>query len=154
MRVSVAPRGRAVAEREFACNGGGRAYNSPFNFPLIANYHSWLHLEQIMDTLIFLMQGGGFDWTIIILIGGIFVVFYFLMMRPQKKERERLKMMLENLRKNDEVVTAGGIHGKVASIKDDIIVLRVDDNSDVKLRVSRTSIVGVTVRDGEEADEN
>ena len=106
-----------------------------------------------MDTLIFLMQGGGFDWTIIILIGGIFVVFYFLMMRPQKKERERLKMMLENLRKNDEVVTAGGIHGKVASIKDDIIVLRVDDNSDVKLRVSRTSIVGVTVRDGEEADE-
>ncbi len=105
-----------------------------------------------MDTLIFLMQGD-FDWTIIILIGGIFVVFYFLMMRPQKKERERLKTMLENLRKNDEVVTAGGIHGKVASIKDDIIVLRVDDNSDVKLRVSRTSIVGVTVRDGEEADE-
>ena len=107
-----------------------------------------------MDTLIFLMDnGGGFDYTIIILIAGIFAVFYFLMMRPQKKERERLKTMLENLRKNDEVVTAGGIHGKVASIKDDVITLRVDDNSDVKLRVSRTSIVGVTMRDGEEADE-
>jgi len=107
-----------------------------------------------MDTLIFLMDnGGGFDYSIIILIAGIFVVFYFLMMRPQKKERERLKTMLANLRKNDEVVTAGGIHGKVASIKDDIIVLRVDDNSDAKLRVSRTSIVGVTMRDGEEVDE-
>jgi len=110
-----------------------------------------------MGTWIFLMQSDGnpmgFDPTILLFIGAIILVFYFLMMRPQKKERERVKRMLENLRKNDDVVTAGGIHGKVTGIKDDVIALRIDDNKDVKIRVSRTSIIGVTKKEGEEDEE-
>jgi preprotein translocase subunit YajC len=115
-------------------------------------------VEQAMGTWIFLMDGGGgglFDGPLgmILPIAAIILVFYFLMMRPQKKERDRLKTMLENLRKSDEVVTAGGIHGKVAGIKGDLITLRVDDNKDVKIRVSRTSIIGITRKDGEEVEE-
>lgn len=114
-----------------------------------------------MGTWIFLLNGEGgqnpgmFDniWGTALLIGAIVLVFYFLMVRPQKKERARMKSMLESLRKNDEVVTAGGVHGRVAAIKDDVIILKIDENSDVKLRVSRTSIIGVVKREDEKEEE-
>jgi len=87
------------------------------------------------------------------LIAIIVVVFYFMMFRPQKKERERLRTMLDNLHKNDEVITAGGIHGKVAAIKEDIIVIKIDENSDVKMRVSKSAVVGVVKREEAKEDE-
>jgi preprotein translocase subunit YajC len=87
------------------------------------------------------------------LVGLIIVVFYFMMFRPQKKERERVKQMLGNLRKNDEVITAGGIHGRVAAIKEDVIIIKIDENSDVKMRVSKSAVVGVVKREEEEEEE-
>lgn len=68
----------------------------------------------------------------------IFVVFYFLLIKPQKKAQEDHKKMIAALKKNDEVVTSGGIHGVIVSVKDDTIMLKVDDN--VKIEVQKNSI--------------
>ena len=58
----------------------------------------------------------------------IFGIFYFLVIRPEKKKQKDHKDMIANLRKNDEVVTSGGMHGVVVNIKDTTVVLRLDDN--------------------------
>ena len=68
----------------------------------------------------------------------IFIIFYFLLIRPQKKTQDEHKKMVAGLKKNDEVVTSGGIHGTIANVKDDTVTLKVDDN--VKVEVSKNSI--------------
>jgi|TARA_B110001452_G_scaffold50156_1_gene38325 preprotein translocase subunit YajC len=68
----------------------------------------------------------------------IFVIFYFFMIRPQNKKRKELQNMRESLKKGDSVVTIGGIHGKVADIKETTIVLSVDANT--KIKVDKSSI--------------
>jgi len=72
----------------------------------------------------------------------IFVVFYFFLIRPQQKQQKEKQDMLGQLKKNDEVVTAGGIHGTVVNIKDKTVVLKVDDN--VKIEFDKTAILTVT----------
>lgn len=73
----------------------------------------------------------------------MFVVMYFLILRPQKrKERER-KALLSRVKKNDRVVTGGGIHGLVTSVRENEVILRVDDAKDVKIKVDRSAIVAV-----------
>jgi len=63
----------------------------------------------------------------------IFVIFYFLLIRPQKaKEKEHLKM-LGGLNKNDEIVTSGGIHGTIVNVKDKTVILRIDENVKIEL---------------------
>lgn len=80
----------------------------------------------------------------------IFVVFYFLLIQPQRKQKKQHEQMIKNLGKNDEVVTNGGIHGTIMNVKDTTVVLRVDDNA--KLEVEKYSIAAVTKkRSGEEA---
>ncbi len=64
----------------------------------------------------------------------IFIIFYFLMIRPQKKQQQEHGKMLEALAKNDEVVTSGGIYGTIVNIQNDIITLRVDDNARIKVQ--------------------
>ncbi len=68
----------------------------------------------------------------------IFIIFYFLLIRPQKqKEKEHLKM-LEGINKNDEVVTLSGIHGTVVNVKEKTLILRIDEN--VKIEIEKSSI--------------
>ncbi|WP_163711183.1 preprotein translocase subunit YajC [Mangrovibacterium lignilyticum] len=69
----------------------------------------------------------------------IIVVFYFFMIRPQMKRQKDLKKFRESLAKGDKVVTTGGIYGKVADIKENYVLLQVDDN--VKLRVDKSAVV-------------
>lgn len=66
----------------------------------------------------------------------IFVVFYFLLIRPQKKQQQEHAKMLTELKKNDEVVTSGGIHGTISNLQDDIVVLRIDENTRMKVQKS------------------
>jgi len=73
-----------------------------------------------------------------VLLFGIFYVFLILPQRRREKER---RAMLSALRKNDKVVTIGGIHGVVHSIKDDRVVIKVDENT--KITVSMSAIAGV-----------
>jgi preprotein translocase subunit YajC len=68
----------------------------------------------------------------------MFVVLYLLMIRPQMKKQKNQQRMIDELEKGDEIVTSGGIHGSIANIKDDIIVLKIGDN--VKIEVSRTAV--------------
>ena len=68
----------------------------------------------------------------------IFVIFYFLLIRPQKKNQQAHAKMISELSKNDEVVTSGGIFGTIVNLQDDVITLRIDDNTRVK--VQRNSI--------------
>ncbi|MBM3250174.1 MAG: preprotein translocase subunit YajC [Candidatus Omnitrophica bacterium] len=68
----------------------------------------------------------------------IFILFYFLILRPQKQKEKNHQNMLSGLNKNDEVVTSGGIHGTVVNVKDKTVVLRVDDN--VKIEVEKSCI--------------
>jgi preprotein translocase subunit YajC len=66
----------------------------------------------------------------------IFIIFYFLLIRPQKKSQQEHQKMLTELKKNDEVVTSGGIYGTIVNIQDDIVTLRVDDNTRIKVQKS------------------
>ena len=68
----------------------------------------------------------------------IFAIFYFILLKPQKDKQKQQKEAIQSLKKNDKVVTAGGIHGTVALVKDQTVMLRVDDN--VKIEMDKESI--------------
>ncbi len=68
----------------------------------------------------------------------VFVIFYFLLIRPQQKKSKEHRDMLEKLKKNDEVVTSGGIYGKVVALTDSVVTLEVAPN--VRIRVHRPQI--------------
>ena len=72
----------------------------------------------------------------------IFLVFWFLVIKPQKDKQKEQADMLKNVKKNDEVVTAGGIHGTVVLVKDKTVVVRVDDN--VKIEFDKEAITKIT----------
>jgi len=63
----------------------------------------------------------------------IFVIFYFMLIRPQRQKDKEHKKMLGNLNKNDEVVTLSGIHGTIVGVKEKTIILRIDDNVKIEL---------------------
>lgn len=68
----------------------------------------------------------------------IFIVFYFLLIRPQKKTQDEHKKMIASLKKNDEVITSGGIHGTIMNVKENTIILKIDD--EVKVEVQKSSV--------------
>lgn len=82
-------------------------------------------------------------WTTFLPLIIIFGLFYMLLIRPQKKQQKERELMINNLKKNDHVVTTGGIRAVVDRIKDNDIYLRVDEKSDVRLRVVRSAIAAV-----------
>ncbi|MGH7786851.1 MAG: preprotein translocase subunit YajC [Candidatus Binatia bacterium] len=71
----------------------------------------------------------------------VFVVFYFLLIRPQQQKAKEHRVLLANLKKNDEVITSGGLYGRVLAMADDVITLEIAPN--VKVRVSRPQIATV-----------
>ncbi len=83
-------------------------------------------------------EGGGFDYTIIIFLVLIVAMFYFLMIRPQRKRQKEHKQLMEELRRGDRVITAGGIYGTVESVSEDSIVIKVE--SGTTMRVAKGSV--------------
>ncbi|MDR3302216.1 MAG: preprotein translocase subunit YajC [Spirochaetaceae bacterium] len=82
----------------------------------------------------------------------IIAVFYFLIIRPQNKKQKETKKMLEALKKGDKVVTIGGVHGTISTVRESTVVLRVDDNT--KIEFSRSAIGQVTsVAKDDDSDE-
>ncbi len=69
----------------------------------------------------------------------IIVVFYFFMIRPQMKKQKEITAFRNSLAKGDKVVTTGGIYGKIIEMKDNYVLLQVDDN--VKIRVDKAALV-------------
>ena len=72
----------------------------------------------------------------------IFGIFYFLLIRPQQQKQKEHAKMISELKKNDEVITAGGMNGIVVNVKDTSVVLKVDEN--VKIEVEKSHISQVT----------
>ena len=82
-------------------------------------------------------QGGGLSmWVMLALI---FVIMWLFMIRPQRKQQKELENFRNSLKKGDKVVTIGGIYGTVAEIKEESVLIEVDNN--VKIRVSKQALV-------------
>lgn len=96
-----------------------------------------------MNFLVFLQQqpaaGGAGNWSFLVMMGLIFVVMYFFMIRPQQKKQKELVKFRNSLQKGDKVITMGGIYGVIVEIKEQYVLVEVDNN--VKLRVDKSSIV-------------
>lgn len=73
------------------------------------------------------------------MMGLIFVVMYFFMIRPQQKKQKELVKFRSSLAKGDKVITMGGIYGVIVEVKEQYVLVEVDNN--VKLRVDKGSIV-------------
>ena len=74
----------------------------------------------------------------------LFGLFYVMLIRPQQKARKEQETMIKALQKHDTVVTIGGLHGTILNLKEDTLVLRVDDN--VKVEVDRSAVARVGKR--------
>ena len=71
----------------------------------------------------------------------MFVVFYFLLIQPQQKRQKELNQTIQNLKKGDHIVTAGGIIGTIAGIQNDYVILKVGDG-DTKIEILKSAITG------------
>lgn len=78
------------------------------------------------------VAGAILPWVIII------GVFYFFLIRPQRKQKKQHQNMLDNLQEGDDVITAGGIKGKIIKIKDNVVTLEI--SPDVNIEISKSSI--------------
>lgn len=74
----------------------------------------------------------------------IFIIFYFLLIRPQRAKEKEHQKLLSNLNKNDEIVTNSGIHGTIVNVKDKTIILRIDDNVKIELEKNCVAFVKKT----------
>jgi preprotein translocase subunit YajC len=86
-------------------------------------------------------ESGGSMITGFIPIIAMILIFYFLIIRPQSKKRKETEKMLSALKKGDKVVTIGGLHGIIQSVKESTVILKADDN--VKLEFLRSAISNV-----------
>jgi preprotein translocase subunit YajC len=77
---------------------------------------------------------GGDGFASLLLIGGMFVLMYFMIIRPQRKRQKEHQNLITNLTKGDEVVTSGGILGKVIKVDDNYMVLEVSGNVELKFQ--------------------
>ena len=85
-------------------------------------------------------QGADATGSIVMLVA-MFAIFYFLLIRPQQKRAKQHKELITNLKAGDQIVTAGGIHGKISSVEDTSITLEIATG--VKIKMSRSSITEV-----------
>lgn len=76
------------------------------------------------------------DVSSFILLIGFVVIFYFFLIRPQNKRAKEQRELIANLKKGDEVITNGGILGRISKVTDDFIVVEISDNVEVTLQKS------------------
>lgn len=82
-------------------------------------------------------QGGGFSGLIMIV--AIFVIFWLFFIRPQNKKQKEEQKFREALQKGDDIVTIGGIHGKVMEVKETTVLVSIDSN--VKIEIEKSAIM-------------
>ena len=93
-------------------------------------------------------SAAGFGWTgTIIYFGVLILIFYFLFIRPNKKRQRQMQNMLDSMRKGDEIITIGGIMGKVFAIRHDYVIITTSAD-ETKMKFEKTAIARiVTVHD-------
>ncbi|MEQ8555962.1 MAG: preprotein translocase subunit YajC [Cyclobacteriaceae bacterium] len=92
----------------------------------------------MINSLLLQAANGGNQYTSLIMIGGMIAIFYFFFIRPQQKKQKDQKKFIEAIKKGDQVVTMGGIHGKVVSVDGDTLTLDVDRGN--KLVIEKSSV--------------
>lgn len=112
-------------------------------------------MEGILSGLVLMQAAAGNSSmsmvSTLITFGLVFVIFYFLIIRPQNKKQKEAKKMIEAVKKGDQVVTIGGVHGTVSSVKEGTVVIKVDD--DCKIEFSKSAISAVVPKGDEKASE-
>ena len=89
-----------------------------------------------------LLQTAGTGMSSLIMFGMIFAVMYFFMIRPQIKKQKKEREYRSSLKKGDQVVTIGGIHGKITDIKDDTFIIEVHAGNSLKVTKTAVSMSG------------
>jgi len=84
-------------------------------------------------------SGGKSSFSLIFLMGGMFLIMYFVMIRPQKKKQKAEKDMRESLQVGDEITTIGGIVGRVVTVKDDSLIIETGADRN-KIKITRWAI--------------
>ncbi len=86
--------------------------------------------------------GGGSNLLVMLVTFALIIgVFYFLVIRPQNRKQKDSQKMLQSLRKNDRVATIGGIRGIIVAVKEDSVVIKVDDNTKIEFNKGAVSQV-------------
>lgn len=101
-------------------------------------------LRVALSPILAQQDGSGSPMFLVTMVG-FAAIFYLLLLRPQRQQEQRRKAMIEAVKKNDKVVTAGGIYGTVTSVDagSDRVVVRIDDEKGVKVTLARSSIARV-----------
>ncbi len=105
---------------------------------------------NFMNHLFLLMAGGqqgangqaqgGSGWTMLIFFVAIILVFWLFMIRPQQKKQKKIQEAREALRKGDEIITIGGIHGKIVDVREKTFVIAVEDNTHIEIEKAAVAI--------------
>jgi preprotein translocase subunit YajC len=105
--------------------------------------------------LVLAQEGWGNSWLLVYILGFFFLI-YFMILRPQKQQDQKRRAMIDAMKKNDKVVTTGGIYGTVISVdpSQDRVVLRVDDEKGVKVSFVKSSIARVIEATSEKSAES
>lgn len=103
---------------------------------------------MVNQTALILLQGaagGSGIFGMLLPMVLIFVLFYFMIILPQRKRQKAIDEMLDNLKMGDRVVTSGGIHGSIVSIREDkrTVQLKISENPVVRIEIARNSIAGL-----------
>jgi preprotein translocase subunit YajC len=91
-----------------------------------------------MNTLLITLQTGGSAMQQIIPIALIMIVFYFFMIRPQSKKQKLEREFKDSLKEGERVVTIGGVHGKITSVKEKTFIIEIA--KEVRVEVEKTAI--------------
>lgn len=78
------------------------------------------------------------SWTFLLYMGGLFLIMYFVMIRPQQRQAKEHRTLLQTLKKGDDVVTQSGIVGKVYAVMDKLVVVEIANG--VRVKVLKTAI--------------
>ncbi len=87
-----------------------------------------------------LLQAGaaGSGWSSMVMIIALIAIFYFFMIAPQQKKQKKINAFRDSLQKGDKVMTAGGIYGRIREVRDNYVLLEIDQN--VTIRIDKNSI--------------
>ena len=95
--------------------------------------------------------GGSSMFSPLIFMGVIFFIFYFMMIRPQQKRQKERQRLLNEMKKGDKVITAGGIHGRIIALEEKTVLVEISDN--IKIKVERASI-GTVIKESSNDSSN
>lgn len=93
-----------------------------------------------MQFSIILQAQGGSNYSMLIMLGLMFVIMYFFMIRPQQKKAKDQKKFIDDVKRGDYVVTIGGAHGRVAELEGDTFILEVEKGGRIKFSKSAISM--------------